>query len=127
MAHEGERETYTNLGQEPSEEVVEHNPPATRQAFELGQGFADVKEAKTQETNHEREPGHWDSTVRQEHAGDFVDDDRRSIFLAEKLLRLTRDPYAKRHATGKQKGIEGYGEPCPEEKHEKPYHRAKRP
>jgi hypothetical protein len=115
------------LGQEPSEEIVEHNPPATRQAFELGQGFADVKEAKTQETNHEREPGHWDSTVRQEHAGDFVDDDRRSIFLAEKLLRLTRDPYAKRHATGKQKGIEGYGEPCPEEKHEKPYHRAKRP
>jgi hypothetical protein len=36
MAYEDEYETYTGLGQESSEEVVEHNPPATRQAFELG-------------------------------------------------------------------------------------------
>ena len=109
MAHEEERETYTHLGQEASEEVVEHNPPATRQTFELGQGFIYIKEAKTQETNHEREPCYWDSTVRQEHTGYFVDDNRRSIFLAEKLLRLTRNPYAKRHATDKQEDIDGYG------------------
>ena len=107
MAHEDECETYTDLGQESSEEIIEHNSPATRQAFELGQGFAYIKEAKTQETNHEREPYHWDSTIRQEHAGYFVDDDRRSIFLAEKLLRLTRYPDAKSHATGKHENIDG--------------------
>ena len=109
MAHEDECETYTDLGQESSAEIIEHNPPATRQAFELGQGFVYIKEAKTQETNYEREPCHWDSTVCQEYAGYFVDDDRRSIFLTEKLLRLTRDPYAKRHATGKHEDIDGYG------------------
>ena len=109
MAQEDEEETYTDLGQKSSEEIVEHNPPATRQAFELGEGFADIKEAKTQETNREREPYNWDSTVRQEHASYFVDDDRRGIFLAEKLLRLTRDPYAKHHASGQHEDINGYG------------------
>jgi hypothetical protein len=109
MAHEDERETYTDLGQEASEEIVEHNPPATRQAFELGQGFAYIKEAKTQETNHEREPCHWDSTICQEHAGYFVDDDRSSIFHAEKLLCLSCDPYAKRHAPGEHEDIDGHG------------------
>jgi hypothetical protein len=79
MAYEDEEETYTDLSQESSKEIVDHNPPATRQALELGEGFTDIKEAKTQETNHEREPCDWDSTVRQEHAGYFVDDDRRSI------------------------------------------------
>ena len=33
MAHEDECETYTDLGQESSEEIIEHNSPATRQAF----------------------------------------------------------------------------------------------
>ena len=32
-AHEDEEETDTDLGQESSQEIVEHNPPATRQAF----------------------------------------------------------------------------------------------
>jgi hypothetical protein len=109
MAQEDEAEPYTDLAQQSSEEIVEHNPPATRQAFELGEGFADIKEAKTQKTNHQREPCDWDSTVRQEHASYFVDDDRRSILLAEKLLRLTRDPYAKRHTSGQHEDIDGYG------------------
>jgi hypothetical protein len=109
MAHEDEEETYTDLGQQTSEEIVEHNPPAAGQAFELGEGFADIKEAKTQETNRKREPCDRDSTVRQEHAGYFVDDDRRRIFLPEKLLRLTRDPYAQRRASGQHEDIEGYG------------------
>jgi hypothetical protein len=47
MAQEDEKETYTDLGQKSSEEIVEHNPPAARQAFKLGKGFADIKEAKT--------------------------------------------------------------------------------
>ena len=109
MTHEDERETYTDLRQESSAEIIEHDPPATGQAFELGEGFDYIKEAKSQETNHEREPYHWDSTVCQEHAGYFIDDDRRSILLAEKLLRLARGPYAKRHATGKHEEIDGYG------------------
>jgi hypothetical protein len=111
MAQEDEEETYTDLGQKSSEEIVEHNPPATRQAFELGEGFADIKEAKTQKTNHESEPCDWDSTIRQEHASYFVDDDRRSVFLAEKLLRLTRNPYAKRHTSSQHEDMDGYGLP----------------
>src|SRR5215467_4157662 len=100
---------YANLGQKSSQEIVEHDPPATRQAFELRQGFADIKEAKTQEANHKREPCHRDSTVCQEHAGYLIEDDRGSIFFAEKLFRLTRDPGPKRHITGEHEDIEGYG------------------
>src|SRR6266542_2236761 len=75
-APEEEQETETALCQASSKEIIEHDAPATRQAFQLGQWLIDIEETKTQETNHQREQRYWDGTVRQQHAGYFVDDNR---------------------------------------------------
>ena len=94
--------------QASSQEIIEHNAPATRQAFQLGQWLPDIEATKTQETKHQREQGYWDGTVRQQHAGYFIDDNRCGIFCAEKLFRLTCNPYPENSTASKHEDIDWY-------------------